>query len=176
MANTRKGRKRPMGKYLKGNIDEDLALGTLAAGALVSDAWDEAAEERTLVSSIVASWTLDNLTGGQGPLLFGVAHGAYTDAQIEEVIENAGSWSPGDLISQEIAKRKVRVIGTFTPEEAAAVVDIEFNDGKPVKTKLNWVLQSDARIRMWVYNISGGALSGTAPILRANGHANLWLK
>ncbi len=163
-----------MGRYIRGSIDENLSLGTLASKTLVGDSWDESVEERSLVTSIVVTWALDLLTSSQGPILFGVAHSAYTDAQIEEVIENTGSWAEGSLIQQEIAKRKIRIIGTFVNLVASGTSDVGFNDGKPLKTKLNWILTSDQRIRMWAYNTSGAALSTTVPVMLASGHANIF--
>ncbi len=165
------GRRRPRRQYIRGNIDESLSLGTLAAGTLVSDTFDEAAIEKTLISSIVAIWTLDGITIGQGPIEFGVAHSDYTDAEIEQVIETSGSWNPGDKIQQEVGRRLVRKIGVFT----ADAIDVGVNDGKPIKTKLNWSLTTGLTLKMWAYNRSGSALSTTVPSMRVSGHANLWL-
>jgi len=172
MAKHPKSRRRR--RYLKGNIDENLGLGTLASGTLISDTWDETVNERSLVSSVVASWSVDLLTSPQGPILFGVAHSDYTDAEIEEVIENAGSWNEGDLVSQEKAKRKIRIIGQFVSEELAGTTDVRFNEGKPVKTKLNWILNQGQTLKMWAYNRSDTALATTAPVVRCSGHANIW--
>ncbi len=164
-----------MKTYLKGSIDENLALGTLASKTLVGDTWDESPEEKTLISSIEVSWSLDQLTHPQGPILFGIAHSDYSDAEIEEVIENLGSWDAGSKVEQEIAKRLVRVLGTFVSEgDGTAVGDVRFNDGLPLKTKLNWILNTGDTIKMWGYNVSGTPLSTTDPQMRANGHANLW--
>ncbi len=149
-------------------------MGTLASGALVGDTWDETVNEKSLLSSIVATWSLDNLTGDQGPLIFGVAHSDYSDAEIEAVIENAGSWDTGDKVQQEIAKRLVRQIGVFASSGLDAVHDQVVNDGKPIKTKLNWMLQTGDTLKMWVFNRSGSALATTVPVLKADGHANLW--
>ncbi len=162
--------------YIKGNVGEDLTLGTLGSGVLISTTFDEAVEERTLVSSVVATYSLDLLTAPQGPILFGLAHGDYTDAEIEEVIENIQSWTPGDKIAQEKAKRLVRTVGQFVADETSGTIDVKFNNGKPIKTKLNWMLQSDATLRLWAYNLSASALSTTSPVLKCFGHANLWLK
>ncbi len=96
-----------MRSYVKGNVDENLSLGSLATKTLISDTWDDSVQVRSLVSSIVCSWSLDQLTSPQGPILFGVAHEDYTDAEIEQVIENAGSWAVGNKIAQEINKRQV---------------------------------------------------------------------
>ncbi len=176
MAQKRKGRKRNFGRYLKGNIDENLSLGTLASKTLVSDTWDETVEDRARISSIVCAWSLDELTGSQGPILFGVAHSDYTDAEIEQVLENAGSWKEGSKVEQEISKRLVRIIGTFdTENNSTDPADADFNDGRPVKTKLNWVLNEGDTLKMWGYNVSGTPLATTAPNIRCNGHANLWM-
>ncbi len=161
-------------RYMKGNVDENMALGTLAAAALISNLWDEAVDTATRVSSAHLSYSLDQLTSPQGPILFGLAHSDYTDAEIEEVIENTSSWTEGDLIGQEVGRRKIRIVGQFVSEELAGVVDVRFNEGKPVKTKLNWILQEGQTLRMWSYNKSSTPLSGTDPTMRANGHVNLW--
>ncbi len=174
MAKAKPRRRRRMGAYIKGNVDESLSLGTLAAGTLIADTWDDSVSERTRISSVVAIWALDVLTAPQGPIMVGVAHSDYTDAEIEEVIENTGTWDRGDKISQERAKRLVRVVGKFGQPSAAGEVDQVLNDGKPIKTKLNWILNSGDTLKMWAYNNSGSALSGTVPVVRVNGHANLW--
>ncbi len=163
-----------MRRYIRGSVDENKLLGTLGTKVLISDTWDEVVDEKTLISSIVAAWTLDNLTSPQGPILFGVAHSDYSDAEIEEYIENTGSWNEGNKVSQEISKRQVRVIGTFVGTQLAGAADVEINDGKPVKTKLNWVLTTGDTLKMWAYNLSASPLATTDPAMRANGHANLW--
>ncbi len=176
MAKHPKKRGRSMRRYIKGNVDDQFTLGVLAANAIVTNLWDESVEQRTLISSVVLSWALSGITSPQGPLLFGLAHGDYTDAEIEEVIENIGSWDEGNLIAQEKSKRKVRVIGKFVVDsQLAGTVDVPYNGGKPVKTKLNWVLTDTDGITMWVYNVSQAALSTTDPEVTCSGHANLWV-
>ena len=172
MARKRRGSRRSMAGYLKGNIDESLSLGTLASKTLVGDTWDESPEEQTLISSIVCTWTLDNVGAAQGPILFGIAHSDYSDSEIEAVVESVASWDAGSKVEQEIAKRLVRQLGTFSSSGVDG--DIEFNDGKMLKTKLNWKLNTGDTIKMWAYNLSGAALATFAPILTCNGHANLW--
>ena len=174
----KKGRRsgRRMTGYLKGNVEEQLALGsTLAANTLIATDFDEVVTERKLCSSIVATYDLANLVAGQGPILFGIAHSDYTAAEIEEVIENTGSWDGGNLISQEISKRKIRILGTFVGEFDTGTVDVRWNDGRPVKTKLNWILKTGATLKVWAYNL-GANLSTTSPELTVSGHVNLWAK
>ncbi len=169
----RRNSRRNMRNYLKGNVNESLSLGTLAQGALVSDLWDESVNEKSICTSIKCTWSLDNLTGSQGPIEFGVAHSDYSDAEILEVISNTGSWDSGDKISQERAKRLVRKIGVFVSEENAGTIDVRFNDGRSVRTKLNWKLATGDTLRMWALN-KGSQLSSTVPVVICEGQANLF--
>ncbi len=169
-----KGGRRPR-RYLKGSVDERTLLTTLAARTLVSANMDESVAERTLISSLVANYAMDGLTDAAdvGPIMFGVAHSDYSDAEIEEVIENAGSWDEGDLINQERAKRKVRILGIFDTPPASTETSV-LNDGKPMKTKLNWILLSGDTLKFWAFNMGQAAVATTVPNIYAQGHANLW--
>ncbi len=166
-----------MGRYLRGNVNESLNLGTLAALTLVSAVFDEASEEEKWVSSLVGQWTMSGFTplAGRGPIMVGIAHSDYTDAEIEAWVENATSWDRGNLVSQEINKRKIRRIGTFgTGGGGVASDDLVLNSGRPVKTKLGWTLVTGATLRLWAYNLGGTAVGTTVPIVTLEGHANLW--
>ncbi len=165
-----------MAGYIKGNINEVLPLGTLAANTVVGANFDESPQGgRTVISSIEATYSLDLITLGQGPIAFGVAHSDYTDVEIQEVFDATGSWNTGAKKEQEIAKRLVRQIGVFVSKGSAGS-DVEFNDGKPMKTKLNWSFNKDETLKLWAFNTSAAALSTTAPVVRMDGHANLWEK
>ncbi len=166
-----------MGRYLRGNIDEQLSLGTLAAQAAVLAAFDETVNERTLVSSLVASWSMNNFTQGDGIglIYFGVAHSDYTAAEIEEWIETVGSWNEGDVVeTREVGKRLIRQIGIFEAVPGGGIGTVALREGAPVKTKLNWILNQGQTIDMWAYNTGGNPVGTTVPVMRAQGHANLW--
>ncbi len=163
-----------MGKYIRGNIDEFLALVTLGGKTVVADPFDDAVNERTLISSIVATYSLRNFTPAtdDGPIMIGVAHSDYSAAEIEEYIENTGSWDEGNKVSQEIASRLVRILGTF--ETPTGVDDARtLADGKKMKTKLNWILNQGQTLDFFAYNLGSSALT-TGAIVSAQGHANLW--
>ncbi len=165
-----------MRSYIKGNIDELLALSTLAAATLIGGNFDNDVNERTLVTSIVSTWSMQNFTPqvADGPIVFGVAHSDYTDAEVEEVLQLTSSWQAGAMIEQEKGARKVKIIGTFeTPEDATKTA--RFNDGRPMKTKLNWVLDSGQTLKQWCYNQGTDALGTTSPTVRMQGHANLFV-
>ncbi len=171
----RKGKNRRMGKYIRGTVDEELDFDALAAKDVASGAFDESVAARTLVSSILATYSVRELTigAGLGPLIFGVAHSDYSASEIEVFLETTGSWDEGNLIDNEISKRKIRVIGTIALLGSSSEV-WTLNDGKPVKTKLNWILVSGDSLQLWVYNAGTAAVATTTPTLTANGHVNLW--
>ena len=168
----RRGRFR---RYIRGNVDETLTAAALAPQALASAVFDESVVERTFVSSLIASWSLSGVTpaAGDGPLLVGIAHQDYTDAEIEAFIEATGSWSEADLVAQEVSKRKIRIVGTFAVP-ADALETVVLNDGKPIRTKLGWILTTGQSLDLWAYNLGSSAFATTTPTVHVQGHANLW--
>ncbi len=170
-------RKRGGGKfrrYIRGNIDETQSLSTLAASTGVKNGIDDTVASTTWCSSIDCVWSVTEMgvVVGSGPIVVGVAHGDYTLAEIEEWIENDTSWDVGDLVSQEVAKRKIRQIGVFDRRTAGATIQT-LNDGKPLKTKINWYLNDGDTLAFWYYN-AGSAAFTSAPVVETLGHANLW--
>ncbi len=148
---------------------------TLAANTLVGASFDEVVEERTFISSIVATYSLRELTAaaGVGPFLVVIAHGDYTDAEIEAVIETTGSWDEGDLVQQEVASRRIRKIGIFE-SPIGSTAFIALNDGKPIRTKLGWILNQGITLKLCAYNMGSAPVATTVPIIDMQGHANLW--
>ncbi len=167
-----------MGRYIRGKVGTTLNLGTLGATTLISKVLDGVVEERTLVTSIVATYALADFTNaiGDGPIAVGVAHSDYTDAEVEAFIENTGSWTEGDKVSQEVSKRQVRIIGVLESSVADSQGSIALNEGKPIKTKLNWILTTGKTLRLWAYNMGDSALATTDPDLTIIGHVNLFPK
>ncbi len=164
-------------RYIRGNVDEQLGLGTLASRTLVATAFDETVQDRCYVSSLIASWAMRQLTPalGQGPIMVGVAHSDYVASEIEEFIENTGSWSEGDLVSQEIGKRKIRIIGIFQSEgDATAPTMATLQDGKKIRTRLGWILNQGQTLDLWAYNLGTASLATTVPEIQLQGHINLW--
>lgn len=167
--------KRRMGRYIRGSLEAEGDLSTLAAKTVITFVTGRSVNERTLISSVVLNWSLSNLTEAfsDGPIVCGIAHSDYSATEVEAYLENTSSWNEGDVISQEIAKRKIRRVGTFqTPAQALGIVTL--NDGRSIYTKCNWILLQGQGITFWAYNSGTSALATTAAELTINGHANLW--
>lgn len=163
----RKGRPRNRGTYRKVRVSSDLVIGALAADDVVAGAVTNVAIDKNRVTSIEWTWSLDGLTAGEGPVQCGVAYGDYTAAEIEESLEAGGSYDLGDKIAQEQANRWVRAIGTLSAEEP------RLNDGRPVKTRLNWLVAIGDALQVWVLNEEATVLT-TGAELHVVGHMNVY--
>ncbi len=172
---TGKGRGK-MGRYIKGNVDEQLSLGTLAAKTGVKDTGDDTVINKTWLSSVKATYSVSDLTLGanDGPIAIYLAHSDYSLAEIEEYIENTGSWDAGDLVSQEVSRRKIRYVGSFGTNLDATSFSEVLNDGKPIHTKCGWYLEAGHTLVICYYNAGTSALGTTVATAQVSGHANLW--
>ncbi len=176
-AKKKSSRRRRMSRYIRGEVDEELALGTLGAKTLIAAGFDSSVTERTFISSLKAIWSVTAVTPSTtaGPIMVGVAHSDYSAAEIEQWIENSGSWSEADQIGQEIGRRKIRKVGIFRFQGAAGITSVAvLNEGKPLTTKLGWILTTGQNIQAWAYNLGTGAFATTDPAVDIQGHVNLW--
>ncbi len=167
--------KRKFTRYLRGNIDLTFSLGALAGADVITQAVQDAVEEKAWLSSIKATYTMKDLTitADAGPLHMGVCHSDYSDAEVEEWIELTTGWAEGNLQSREVANRKIRRIGSFEASGQALATQV-LNDGRPINTKCGWSLTTGQNVRFWVYNSGSAALATTTPDVSIQGHANLW--
>ncbi len=172
------GKRKKFRRYMRGAVNEELSLTTLAARTLTATSFDYIVQERTFISSIVARWALNKFTAaaGDGPILVGVAHGDYSTTEIEEWIENTGSWDEGNLISsKEIGRRLCKKVGIFRMDPGdAGTGSYVLENGIEIHTKLNWVLNQGKTLLVWAYNLGDSAIATTVPVVKVEGHANLW--
>ncbi len=175
MARHKARRRRKFVKYLAGIINVEIDFSGLGAKAANTTIFPETVIERTYCSSIRAAWSLSNWTptSQAGPIMVGIAHFDYSAAEIESWIENVDSWNEGNLIQQEIAKRKIRIIGIFEGGDDALDI-VRLNDGKPIRTKVGWIFTTGQSLRMWVYNLGSSSVSTTTPRVHGRGVAHLW--
>ncbi len=114
------------------------------------------------------TWTLSEFTAGEGPIQVGYAHSDYTVAEIKECIESQGSVEQNDKVAQERANRLVRTVGTFGSE-----ANSQLNDGKPIKTRLNWLIGIGESVVMFAWNEGTAALTTGSHV---NLGGDLWIK
>jgi len=140
--------------YRKLPINIDTPLGTLAAHDVTSVPETGVMTEERRILSIEAVVSLEDLTAGDGPVEVGYAHSDYSAAEIEEALEAVGAWDEGNLVAQEQARRLVRSIGVLTEEETA------LNQGRPLKTRLNWRIATGDTIQQWIRNLGDSPTTG----------------
>ncbi len=119
--------------------------------------------------SATLTWIVSAGTAGEGPVTVGYAHSDYSITEIKECLEAFAAIDQGDKVAQERANRLVRTVGTVRfPGGAAAL-----NDGKPIKTRLNWLINIGDSVNMFAFNEDIGVLT-TGALLTASG--DLWVK
>lgn len=163
----RKGRRRS--GVRPANVSATLALGTLANITSIKQDFPDTVDKPTFSVSADLVWGLTNPTSAEGNIIVGLAHGDYTQAEIDEYIENQGAWGTSSLQEQEVARRKIRVVGTFPSNNGQ---DIVLNDGKPIRTRLRFSLDAGQTLSFWAYNRSGAALTTGSSVI-VNG--TVWL-
>ena len=170
----KRGSRRRYRKYLKGQVQVSHLLTSIQPKSLTGTQLGDSVTEKAWLSSIKCEWSLANWSPGvgDGPIVCGVAHSDYSDAEIEEWVENLGSWEAHDLIMQERSRRKIRQVAVI-PTPGATSAAIVLNDGKPIHTKCGFMLGSGQTLRVWTYNRGTSALVDGA-IMDVMGHANLW--
>ncbi len=148
--------------YKRGNqprkvkIASSVGAGALTPGDVISGGIIGTSTEayRLLSVNLAYSWSeIASLI--DDTLQFGLAHGDYTAAEIEECLEAGGALAMGDKITQERANRLVREIGVIEGEIGSAGEGDVFNDGRKLKTRLNWLMSTGQVLQMWIRNGSG---------------------
>ncbi len=159
----------------KVKINSSVPVGALAAGDVVTAAITSSTSDPLRFISVIASYSWSDIAAViDDGLTFGFAHSDYTAAEIEECLEVAASIDLGDKIAQEQANRLVREIGTISQSgSVAANSGAMYNDGKPVKTRLNWLMSTGDQLGLWVRNASGVVYTTGSDLTVAG---DLWVK
>ena len=175
-----KRRSRGHRRYMRGTIEVEQALGALAANTGIKKAFDGVVTEKAWVSSVKSTYFLNDYTATAeaGPVSVYLAHSDYSLAEVESYIESIGStsWDEGDLVTKEIAARgrRIKMVGQFLPLSGHLPADtIGLNGGRPITTKLNFMLTTGKTVAVIFYN-AGNAVLITSSNAQMLGHANLW--
>ncbi len=158
--------------------DQQQDLGSLGAGVaiLLGTKLNTNEPFRMLKSEISISLRDVPLSLGEH-LIFGLANGDLSVADIKEAIEISGPLSPSDRDKQEAARRFVKLISLWQPPQDGEVRSAPFmNDtGGPIITiKPRWTF-GEAEGWVWFIYNAGVALTGTPDaVLRAT-HYGVWV-
>ncbi len=166
MANKKRGRKfnlRPV------RFESNNPLTTVGDNLVVTAGLTGTSANGYRCKSVKSVWSLKGLTVGQGPIMVGYAHSDYSTTEIKEAIEASGAIDIGNKVAQEQANRLVRIVGQFSGDAA----DETLNDGKPLKTKLNWAVGIGDEVSQFAYNDSGAPLTTGA---EAGATGTMWIQ
>ncbi len=146
-----------------------LAAQDVFAGTLMNAPADKL---RVMSADLYYAWT--NKAVIDDSAQFGIAHGDYSAAEIEECLEALTAVDLGDKVAQERTNRLVRQVGIIAGDAGeTAGMAAPFNGGRSVKTKLNWLLSGGDTLQLWVRNGSGTVYT-TGSAIAASG--NIWVK
>ncbi len=148
----------------KVHMNTTVSVGALAAADVVESSITAQSTNAYRLISVDFSYGLSDLgaTSDDGQV-FGLSHSDYTAAEIEECLESQGAIDIGSKIEQEQANRLVRQIGQMVGAPGTGA-GLNFNDGMPVKTKLNWYMGIGDQLALWIRNTSGTVYTTGATI------------
>lgn len=162
------GRSRMSG-YRNLSVVMDQSIGALTADTQSGFNIPGTATERMWASSVQATYTMTDLTAGEGPVHLYVAHSDYEDSEVQEWRQATGAWDQGDLVAREQRSRKCRYIGTFSGLTESETL----NDGKPIKTKLGWMIETGDTLQFSLFATEAHA---TGAELVINGKLNAFVR
>jgi len=170
----KKGKSRRKFNLRPVRVNSGLGVGALASADVISSAITNVAANNMRVTSahLAYSWA-DIQALDDDAMAFGLAHGDYTAAEIEECLEAGGAMDKGDKIALEQSNRLVREVGQIGGHVEEVGGGISFADGRIVKTKLNWNLSIGEALQAWVRNNSG-AVYTTGSTLSISG--KIWVR
>ncbi len=136
-------------------VSNSTAVGALTSQDVLTGGLTNAADDtyRCVSVKFVYGWT--GIAAIDDGMEFGLAHSDYSAAEIEECLEANNSIDLGDKVAQEQANRLVRTIGIFQGTPNTAAGGSVHNDGRPVHTKLNWLMSIADTLSIWVRNSTG---------------------
>ncbi len=158
----RKGHGKRRYNLRKVRFTPTVALGTLNAGIALSNSLTAVAINAYRAVSLSCSWSIFGIAGTDGPVTVGYAHSDYSVTEIKECLESNASIDRGDKIAMEQSNRLIRIVGTFLPGGQASL-----NDGRPVKTRLNWYIGTGDTVNVFVMN--EGITMTTGALVNLNG-------
>ncbi len=150
-------------------ISETVAGGTLGDQAFSGTDFDDTFSRDHFAVSLKATFALDGVTGGEGPIHVIIAHSDYSDLEVTEWWVATNAWTTSDKIAQERKRRKCRHVGTFQAQNPNEVL----NNGVMMTIPLRFVVESGNTLQLGLVNDSGATLT-TGAVIKCQG--NIWAR
>ncbi len=166
MAKRRRSRWGPNDKNIP--FLSNLNVGAPLDGIVVKGTTLAASDRSYRLLSFTTQWAMRGHTASEGPIMVGYAHNDYSVTEIKEALEAEAAMATGDKVANEQANRLVRLVGTFQ----GALTDEVLNDGKPIRTRLNWAIPLGGNVAVFAYNRSGATLT-TGSVIVNSGKARI---
>lgn len=152
-------KKRGNSNFVAIRVSISKALGVLADSTMLLESIIDSIDTDLYVISADLYWSLLQHTAGEGPIMFGLAHGDYSVAEVDEWYES-NSEDFNNKIAQEQNKRQCRQAGQF----AGLGTDEVLNDGKSVRTKIKFRVNAAQALNIWIRNESVNAMTTGARV------------
>ena len=149
--------------FFVSKVNKDIALSTLANGVVVSDTLLDLVQDAWIISADL-SWSIRDLTAGEGPIEVGITSSVLSATEIAECLD-ASPNSQDDRVPLERTLRPVRDVGSFPGLASEEVL----NNGNRFRTKIKMVITSARDLRIYARNSSGIANLATGAVVRAHG-------
>ncbi len=154
------------------------ALAALGAGAGILLGTKLAMTTDFRMLKVLVNCIVTSLTTGEGEgLLFGIADGDLTIAEIEEALENQGPLSVGDGPESDQAMRPQWIIGGISGQVAdshAMFVDA-INGGPTMVHKVAWTYMNVKSWNYFIYNLGDTLTTGSSARLLAKSFG-VWVR
>ncbi len=163
----KRGTARRRSNFVALPIDHQLALLTLGDETVIANAVTTLGVTKIWAISADLTWSMSLHTPGEGPIQVGLAQGDLTTTEIAESIQ-ASPVSKSDIIAIERARRPVRRTGVFSGAAAAE----SLNDGRKIRTKLRFTVDTGLEVSMWAMNKGTALTTGTLISVQGMLYAN----
>ncbi len=143
-------------------------LGTLAnqTGLLIGTKIATVERFRMLKTEVTSS-VIDATAGELGGLVFGLADGDLTLAEIEAAIEVTGPLGPNDITSTNVAMRPVWFMGGITVPPGTDGLFLNEEGGPTMESKPRWTFASIKSWNFFVYNMGAALTTGATVIIKS---------
>ncbi len=111
--------------------------------------------------SVRGSFSIKNLTAGDGPFLVGLADKGIDLTQLEAYLENDGPVTPDETAKAEIASRgaRIRTLGVLQPMGDGTTASLYLDNASLKGLKFS---EENAGWNSWLYNLGDALTTGSS--------------